>query len=322
MSKGMHLLAMIFGLLVIAVQPARAASQAQIGLAEHVRLDRETVRLGDVASISTHDLALLRRLMALPLASLHSATKPLVLTRPQIEARLRSELGSRLQLKWTDVSRVGITPASSQIYGSEILMAAREALRRWLAQHHIQEASVIADDVRDVLAPPGRVQLLTRPLASDKALSERVLVWVDIWADERFIRTIGVSFAVTAKLDGFVSTPNIHTARNTLYAPEQQLNEDRPLNVKSSDATQAQWQSSVNSPKHTVQHSAQLKNQPIVMRGQMVTAVAASVDLSVEMKMEALQDGAKGQWIQVKPMQSGALMQARVLEAGRVELMP
>ena len=183
-------------LATLAVQPALGASTVTIELRPEVRLSTGAVTLGDVARLSSTDLALMRLLVDLPVGTAPAAGSAAVLQRTALAAWLRRKAGlAEDQMLWSgaDVSRVSV--AHRTVTGDAVAAAAGTALRSWLAEQGQGIDVQVSLPPRDIDVPEGRLALRVRPVAGTP-LRQRMLVWVDVLVDERFVRGVPVAFQV------------------------------------------------------------------------------------------------------------------------------
>jgi len=135
---------------------------------------------------------------------------------------------------------------------------------------------------RDVDVPPGNVRVEARGL-EQPVLRGRIVAWVDVWAANAFVRTVPVALEVGH--------------------PDAQTVEESPPNspVRAADAERL---------------------PTAVVRGEWATLRSVEGAISLESKVEVLQDGRPGQRIRVRSRGASAPVFARVLGRGQLELVP
>ncbi|SFQ10950.1 flagellar basal body P-ring formation chaperone FlgA [Variovorax sp. 770b2] len=339
--------------------PTFAAGQApveplvSIELRPQVKLDQASVRLGDIAYLTTRDLPTLRRLMALALGPAPRPGSPAVLDRDTIvrwvEARSGLQTvdsGLRVQtvegalraqspaIRWTGASETEIESAAQQLPGETVVNAARSALLNWLSQRSVRAEVEPVSTARDLFLPPGVTTLRVRPLANQSQPTRRMLVWVDAWVDDRFVRTTAVTFEVGAWAPVSVASTGIGRGatvdpvmlRGAMETREVDLTTVRhgtPIAIKAGSES-ADGSERLRRPLRPgeVLTSAHLEATPAVMRGNWAHLLARSGDVSVESRVEVLQDGRQGQVVRVKVPGSGGEVLARVTGPGQVEVQP
>ena len=330
--------------------PVAAAGQplveplVSIELRPQVKLDQGSVRLGDIAFLTTRDLPTLRRLMAIPLGPAPRPGSPALLDRDTIVRWVEARSGLqtmdsalRVQstaIRWTGASETEIESAAQQLPGETVMNAARSALLNWLSQRSVRAEVEPVSTARDLLLPSGVPTLRVRPLANQAQPTRRMLVWVDAWVDDRFVRTTAVTFEVGAWAPVAVATTDVGRGatvdpvmlRGAMETREVDLTTVRqgtPVAVKAGGES-ADGRERLRRPLRPgeVLTSAHLEATPAVMRGNWAHLQARSGDVSVESRVEVLQDGREGQVVRVKVPGSSGEVLARVTGPGQVEVQP
>ncbi|QGW82241.1 flagellar basal body P-ring formation protein FlgA [Variovorax paradoxus] len=318
--------------------------QVSIELRPQVKLDHGSVRLGDIAFLTTRDMPTLRRLMALPLGPAPRPGSPALLDRETIVRWVEARSGLqtvdsalRVQspaIRWTGASETEIESAAQQLPGEAVVSAARSALLNWLSQRSVRAEVEPVSTARDLLLPPGVPTLRVRPLANQAQPTRRMLVWVDAWVDDRFVRTTAVTFEVGAWAPVAVATTDVGRGatvdpvmlRGAMQTREVDLTTVRQGTPVASKAggDSADGRQRLRRPLRPgeVLTSAHLETTPAVMRGNWAHLQARSGDVSVESRVEVLQDGRQGQVVRVKVPGSSGEVLARVTGPGQVEVQP
>jgi flagellar basal body P-ring formation protein FlgA len=285
-------IARVLTLLVLArAAPVLALGpQARIELLDQARVSAGTVVLGQVARIRTNDLALMRKLVALPVGHAPRMGESALLQREALARWVRRQAGVGADtLEWDGAAEGRVLRVMPRLQGEDIALAAAEAVQARLL------ASGQAADVRprliprDLDVPPGTLRLEVRGLENG-AWSRHLVLWVDVWTGDLFVRTVPVTLEVMAG-EGAPALPS---------APEGPL-----LRAAESPATA--------DPE---------RDPPAVARGDWATLRAAAGPIVLESRVEALQDGRPGQRIRVRPQGASGPMFARVIGRGRLELAP
>lgn len=186
---------------------ATAAPQADVVLLPQARVTSSQVKLGDVAHLSSADLDLMRRLVNLPLGAAPQPGQAAVVQRARVADWVLRTLGTTTAvLRWSGSGESRIARVSRQLRGDEVAHAAMEAARAWLSTQGMAGAIQVRHPVRDVDVPEGDLRLQPRPIEFPP-LRNRLLVWVDVWLGEQFLRAIAVPLEVdAAPLQGRVPT--------------------------------------------------------------------------------------------------------------------
>jgi len=318
---------------------ARASTPVTIELRPSVQVKHHQVRLGDIAYLTTRDLPTLRRLMALPLGAAPRPGEPVLLEREILERWLLSRGGLTVpgdsdgnsSLRWTGATETSIEIATQELAGEVVMQAAQSALTQWLAQRSVR-SEVQASPIRDLTLPAGAPVLHVRPMPSGGQPQRRMLVWVDVWVGEHFVRTLAVRFEVNAWAPVTVATDRLDsgatidavTLHGATESRELDLTALRPgTRVRAAQAEEPADQR-LRQPlrRGDVLTDAHLEATPAVTRGNWARLLARSGEVTVESRVEVLQDGRTGQFVRVKvPGGSGEVL-ARVTGRGQVEVQP
>ncbi|MGJ7502489.1 flagellar basal body P-ring formation chaperone FlgA [Variovorax sp. ZT5P49] len=317
-----------------------------IELRPQVTVDQSNVRLGDVAFLTARDLPTLRRLMALPLGPAPKPGSSALLDRETIVRWVEARSGLqtvdsalRVQqpaIRWSGAGETEIESAAQQLSGETVVNAARSALLNWLSQRSVRAEVEPVSTARDIFLPPGTPTLRVRPLAGQAQPTRRMLVWVDAWVGDRFVRTTAVTFEVGAWAPLAVATTGVERGvnvdpvvlRGTMEAREVDLTTLRQGTPVAANARNgsglADGSQRLRRPLRPgeVLTSAHLEAMPAVTRGNTAHLLARSGDVSVESRVEVLQDGREGQLVRVKVPGSSGEVLARVTGPGQVEVQP
>lgn len=302
-------------------QAGLAAPVLEIDLHRAAQVARAQVMLGDVAELHGATDASLAVWRAMPLGAAPRSGS-VVLSRSQIERWMKNHAGgSQPMLHWSGADQVEVSVAQQKVAGVKIADTARAALQEWLAGKVERSDISDVDDTRDTLVAPGKLRLSAR-MPTDDMPRKRMLVWVDIWVDDAFVRVVPISFVVQAYKTAYVARQDVRVGR----VVQDDEFDSRQIDVTESTApvavlnNAAAWRM-----KHAVARGAVLlKNQveeaPAVARGEAATLRSQVGVLMLESKVEVLQDGYPGQMVKVRlPAASGPVL-ARVTRAGLLEM--
>ncbi len=268
--------------------PPPGRAPLRIELRPEVEVKGPQVRLGEVAVLTTLDLPLLQRLMALPLGPAPRTGTATRLERGALLRWIRARTGLRLeQIAWSGPDAAVVRATVGRVTGEEIAGKARDAL-----EHAIQSFGLEAGLGEPLLphdqdVPAGDVELRARSVPRAALRSGRPSVWVDLWVDGRFARTVPVRFevmpggpAVTAR-----AAPRVRTAP-------------------------------VPAPPAPVQAG------PAVTRGSTASLRSVAGRIAVESRVEVLEDGDPGEVVRVRLPGAEAPILARVVAPRAVEVAP
>jgi len=265
---------------------AQAAPRATLELLARAEVGAEVVSLGQVAHLHSPDLALVRRLVHLPIGRLPRDGQPSFVRREALAQWVQREAGLGADdLAWQGSEVTRVSRVTRQVSGDDLAVAAGDALRTWLAQRGFAGEPRVARLPRDVGVPAGEVQLRPRPLAG-AALRSRMLVWVEVWSDGTFVRAVPVPMELDA----------------TLFAAAPASPASAPV------------------PERTEQASS--RSPVLVERGAWATLRSTDGVVSLESKVTVLQDGRAGEQVRVRAPGGGGIVFARVTGPAQLELAP
>jgi flagella basal body P-ring formation protein FlgA len=288
------------------------------------------VTLGDVAVLSTHSLPLLNRLMALSIGPAPHAGDTLRLGRIELGRWVQVRTGiAPGAIEWTGASTAAVQRAASEVSGERLASVARESLREWLAARSTRADIDLTSVPRNVAVPAGELSVKARPIPGDQPIARRASVWLDLWVDGRFVRTVPVGFEVAAFGPAYVALDDVPAGAPLQVAPvevrEVELSgrSANVLPVRLSGSPQVgveQLTRVVAAGRILSTHDVQVR--PAVVRGDWVALRIHAGGMELESRAEALQNGRAGQTVIVKPHGASGTLEARVLGPGRVELTP
>ena len=319
------------GVVAASQLPDRAVS---IELRPRVSISQAQVRLGDIAYLTSRDLPLLRRLMALQIGPAPRPGAPVQLDRDTVMRWVEARSGWPV-IQWGGAGEIEIESASQQLPGESIVDAARSALERWLSGRSVRAEVQPVSTARDLTLPAGATTLRVRPLASQGMPTRRMLVWVDAWVDDRFVRSTAVSFEVGAWAPLAVASVDLERSapldpivlQGGLERREVDLTTMRgrkPAGAARAPAKSKAGNRRLRRPLRAgeVITQAHLETAPAVTRGGWADLVARSGNVSIESRVEVLQDGRLGDRVRVKVPGANGEVVARVTGPGQVEAQP
>lgn len=298
--------------------------QVRIEMRTHFVARDQEVRLGDVADLYTRDLPTIRRLSALSLGRAPSAGTETMLQRDVVARWVRSRLGiDPDRILWGGVEETQVRTLEQYLPATRIEQAAGKVLREWLAQRASRYEIDTLALPGDVRLPAGEVELKARPLAANLVPQSRMVVWMDVLAGGRFVRTVPVSFAVAAYREAWVAQSPI--ARGAALEPG--MAERREVPIVGRSGADIRLDSPVGDRRAaravkdgeplTVRNTAPL---PAIARGDWVALHLKSGLVELERRAQALQDGELGQVVKVRAANNASPVEARVVAPGRVEV--
>jgi flagellar basal body P-ring formation protein FlgA len=287
------------------------------------------VRLGDVANLYTRDLPTIQRLSALPLGRAPLAGTEAVLRRDVVARWVRSRLGIDAdRIAWGAVEETHVRTLDQHLAASRIEQAAANALRNWLGQRASRYEIDTLPLGQDVKLPAGEVELKAHPLEANLAPQSRMVVWMDVLVEGRFVRTVPVSFAVAAYRDAWVAPAPI--AKGVPLEPGMMHRREvpitgRPLADPYTRGAPSTGGASGRRTTRAVKDGEPLTARntapvPAIARGDWVALHLKSGLVELERRAQALQDGELGQIVKVRAVNDATPVEVLVVAPGRVEV--
>ncbi|BCL94185.1 flagella basal body P-ring formation protein FlgA [Ralstonia pseudosolanacearum] len=304
-----------------------SAAVARVELPPMVEVAHSDVALGDVSSLASSDLPTLRRLMRLPLGRLPRSGESARLDRTALARWIRVRTGIDPQsIAWSGAEAVDVHLSMRELSGEQVASVARASLRDWLAGRSARSSVDLGRTPRDITVPAGEIRMQARPIADAAMLAKHMSVWVDVWVDDRFIRTVPVSFEVSAYEQGYVAdlaaasgSPLDEVSMQPKEVDIAALPSKIVLtSVGAGTAGTLRLRRPVAAGEIVTRDSVELR--PSVTRGDWATLHAVAGAVNLESRVEVLEDGRNGQLVHVKLPNATAPMLARVVGARMVEV--
>lgn len=277
-------------LLAWLVLPAGAATRVSITLLADAQVAGPTIQLGEIARLRSPDLALMRRLVGLPVGRAPRPGEAASIQARQLAAWIERQAGVRRdEVDWSGAQDSQVQRQVADLSGEEIARAAQAELRAVHRRAGVTQEVAVIFLPRDLQVPRGPVRLHPR-IPGGPQLRGRTLVWVDVWVDDAFVRSVPVSLHV----------PGAERMR----APTQGMpgESDGPA----------------RSPVAADPGTARLA----VERGDQAALRTTAGAVQLESRVEVLEDGHVGDVVRVRQQGATALLSARVTGPGQVEVAP
>jgi flagellar basal body P-ring formation protein FlgA len=309
-------------------QGRELAAPVKIRLTEQVQVADQLVRLGDIASLTTHDVATMRRLLALTVGRAPRAGQSVVLDRDVLARWIRIHTGLQdSQVQWQGAGSMEVSLKSREISGEEIASVAEKALKTQLVNQQPPGARIEIQTTtmpRDLLVTEKAIELKART-TSINSLSPRMTVWVDVLVSGRPVQAMPVVFDVAVYTPVAVAAQDLPSGAR--LAPETMVVREKNVAGLTTppllDARQIQLaEQRVRRPMRAgdVVTAANAETAPAVARGSWASLDSHQVGVNVQSRVEVLQDGYVGQTVLIKSSHSRAPLTARVAGPGRLEM--
>lgn len=302
------------------------AAVVSIDLPRAVTVRGDTVRLGQIAHLSSQDLDTMRRLTMLPLGSITHQIEGIQLDRTRLARWIRSQTGLRdTDIEWKGETSTHISQARTQLEPQILIDTAHAALAEWLAQR-TERFDIRPVSPRPTLTiPDDAVRLLVRPIRQDRPYA-RMLVVVDVIGSQGLVRTVTLAFQVSAHVKGLVAGQDVAAGSQATSLLEERDIEITslaphavPLAASQAPATALLQLKRGLKAGEPVQ-ARDFEPVPAVQRGDWITLRLNNGDILMESRAEALQSGQPGQNIRVKPNGSERSILARVTGKNMAEV--
>jgi flagellar basal body P-ring formation protein FlgA len=323
----------------LAFEGVDGAYMLRVDMKPQAQVRQLRVVLGDVATVSSPDLALLRRALALPLGQAPRPGEPLFLERGQVERWLMSRTALRSeQIQWSPTVGTLVSTASQDVDGEALVQAAQGALRQHLASLWTDASraeprieTIPVSIPAGLSVPSGAITFQVRPLER-MPVSKHMLVWLDIFADNRFVRAVPVRFDVSVFVSapvataqapaGAMLTPAMFVEREVDIARMQdgdRLKTAADIAVLGSSVLPRLSRGVRGGDLITGNH---VQPSPTVSRGQWASLTSRHGMVTLESRVEVLQDGLTGQAVPVRQANANGSVMARIVGPGQLEIQP
>jgi len=314
---------LLAGLTVWMTAPALAAGSVSIELLPEAHVPAGRVVLGQVARLRSTDLQLMRVLVDLPIGRAPAAGGLAVLGREELAAWIRARARiADAQVRWGGPASVRVLASGRKLPAEQVAAAASSALGAWLASQEGHSAFALQRLPGDIDVPADEIRLEARPLRGTQ-LRRRMLVWVDVWAAQRFVRAVPVAFSVSLRRQVAVAGQPLDAGASlgagAAQASAVELTEEdgTPMLLDALDES-LRTRRSVR-PGEMIR-SENVRKAPAVTRGQWASLRAAAGAVRLETRVQVLQDGRPGDAVRVRQPGATGPVLARVIGSGELEV--
>lgn len=197
---------------------AHAGPSIDIDLRDEVQVTTSQYVLADIASVQSPDRELRERLDTLVIGKAPRPGYVTQVVREQVGARIeRLVPGAHRNIAWGGADRVRVRSLAMSFPAAAYTAAAESFLRQWLAMRYEDFSLRLSGRPRDVLVPPGAVEL-SAELRPPARINRRMPVWVEMSVDGAHFRSVPVWFAVSAHQEVLVTTRSLEAGRELLPA--------------------------------------------------------------------------------------------------------
>ncbi len=328
---------------VMANEGMTNGTPVQIRMLEQAEVNRGQVLLGDVAIVSTTDLPRLKQLMLMPIGSAPRSGEIIRLSRDRLKNWASSRLGlAAANIEWSGPETVSVKLAKQLLHGELIYSVPQESLISALAKNGLRGEIHPAQSVNDIVVPAGDLRLAARPQASlqtttptyrgNPVFGKHHSIWVDVWVDDVFFRTVSVGVDVDVFAPAFIATRDFAVGErvkaNIAASPSLAI---RDVDWYSQIATPIRASKRLEDPNLAELQiirpiaagqaltRANTSRAPQVVHGSYATLRLNNGPIQLERRVEVLEDGVVGQMVRVKLPNGANSMLAQVTGPGFLE---
>ncbi len=297
--------------------PGLRASKALIGIDinKSVIVSNPFVVLKDVADIKTSDLGARLQLENIALVKSPRVGYSKEISRVQIQSRIRESLNIDPKLLvWKGADSVRVDLASQKLAYPRLLEKAKSFIH---AQLNSIGREVKAKTVRikqDISLPFGKITLV--PRMNSEFISKRMCVWVDVFTDNNFYRSVPVWFHMDVLEDVYVA--KFRYRERDIIRPENfELVRTDVTKISGQHVKSESFKKSVlllkNLSQGDVLLSKNIKNVPAVIEGKILDLEVSEGSVRLKLKAIAEKDAEIGEILKVKVLNGKEFVKARVV---------
>ena len=330
-----------------------AKSPIHIELRAHVEVASTQVTLGDVARITGSTTLREQRLRALFIGRAPRAGEAIQLGREKLTQWIRSRGGVEAnELSWSGASVTNIRSATEQLSGDQVAQCAQDSVTDAVHRMGLRGEYRLLRTPPNFVIPRGNLELQARPQTDLSSLQvatstkgpthtphKRQSIWVDVWVNDQFIRTIPVAFEVSLYAPAYVATRPLAVGDTLqpaqLRVEEVDLTQHRELPMLAPLSTEAAGASQTHTggppgdtivskpvgPGAVINYS-NTKVNLLVSQGGFAVLHSSQGPIQLESRVEVLQDGAMGQAVRVRIPNAASSILAYVTGRNQVEVRP
>lgn len=296
-----------------------------IVVSPEVRVVGTSITLGQLAEISGEDIGRVRSLGQLKLGNAPFPGNSIVLTKELLNMRLAATGSDLNDIAWTIPDSIMVTSSTQSISGQALIDKAILATKGQLGSNVGSGDMTItaSGSIQDLLTSVGKVELTTYiPYGIRYNVPTVVMVVVSI--DGRVFTKVPVKIDVkqyrqVVVASGQVSMNDVFSAQNLSY---ERMDIGKLRAGYFTDMKKVLGMASGRSLNSSMVINESMLVKPIlVKRGSTVNIIARIGGMEVTAMGEAMQDGAEGQLIRVKNVNSGKNISAKVIDAGTVQVL-
>ena len=310
----------------------------EVALAKPVQLDlRSVVQVKSVrltlADLVNVDAAIQKeeaQLLAMPIGTMSLTVSNMVVQRKSLEKWVRQHAGTRgKDIHWIGANEVNIRLQTQLVDAAKISSYARNSIEEWIKLNtsdagssniHIKDLG----ELQAVKVPAGEVKMRVSRLSEPPAMRKRLTVLLDIFVADQLVKSTPVLFEISGSRQVLLAKHDIvrgeALSESDVELKEVDIFSDVNEPLLQVDFAKAAVRAKSGLHKGAILNRANVETVPDVARGDFVVLLARDGLVSIESRVEAMQDGYVGQIIKVRPGNSNNQILAKIIEPGKVEL--
>jgi len=303
---------------------ATAAPQVDMTVRIELRPDASvigrSVTLGDITIIE-EGVGRELGLGALRIADAPLAGRALRLSREAIDRQIRKRFPGLAQVNWSGTMSVDVRIATQLVAADTIKKIAQDQLQKELGAGYRRLEIDLSASVADVEVPAGEVVLKPRPLNAAR-LRPRLPVWVDVYVDGVFYRSVVVPLAVTASQTIYVAGRNL--GEGALLSPSDFLVKEEGLTsgsvdyIAPADVQPGQRLRKALAPGQALTRK-DLTTAGTVLRGEQVTLVTTEGAVMIEAPALLEHEARIGELVKVRTENGTGPVSGQLVSPGLVQ---
>ena len=302
--------------------PVAAMQRIRVDLKPTVIVDREAVRLSDLAAVSGTSNGPLATLGEIVVAQAPLPGKTRFLDRDDIRLRLRQAGHDMASIEFQGAESVRMTRRAKTLPVDRIRRDVEAAIRQRMPWPDDQ---TIVRDIRfdeALQLPTGRLTYRITPNRNEDYLGRTVLA-LQLFVDDEPFRRVWVNATISVMAD--VVTVVRPLGKQQTIAREDLAVQPRDLAQLPADVVRRVEEAIGNRTTRmiypdTILESGMFVAPPLVQRGDIVKIVARSGPLTITATGQVKQSGCKGEMVRVMNTDSSRIITARVTGPGAVEV--
>lgn len=296
----------------------------RVELRSHADIEGPTVKLRDIATAQGGCGMESQELLARDFGPAPHPGETMKLDRMRVAAWLQQASRQSLRAAWrlSGSATVEIRRLEQWVDVEQLLNVARQSLETWLRPRSDHFEIVQSPRFDRVSAPVGEITFRPREFPDNLRPTRRMQVWIDVFADGRFVRTIATSFDVHAYGWGWVARDDADTGQILRESALEKKEVDLAL-LKAEpliDIT-ANRRLKRRVPAGQVMLLSDVEGIPAIQRGERVAVRSHIGIIHLMTSGRALQEGRIGQRVLVSPTESNRPIAAFVVDHGLVEVL-